>query len=138
MIDPVAAAPARGRPADDGLSELLALPDGRLLALERSGADLGTPTWAFAAKLYEVDVSGATDVNGRAALTDADGKYEPAAKRLVVDFNQLGQPHVDCIEGMAWGRSGCRTATRRWCSCRTIIFCPVSKHRRVFEVTSPL
>lgn len=97
-------APAVGRTGDNGLSELLALRDGRLLALERSGAEVSAGRWAFAARLYEVDVTRATDVRARAALTDGAEKPEPASKRLVFDFARAGQRHVDNLEGIAWGR----------------------------------
>lgn len=96
--------PAPGRSGDNGLSELLALPDGRLLALERSGAEVSAGRWAFAARLYEVEVTRATDVRARAALTDGGEKPEPASKRLVFDFARAGQRHVDNLEGIAWGR----------------------------------
>jgi hypothetical protein len=97
-------APAAGREGDNGLSEMLALPSGRLLTLERSGAEVSAGRWAFAARLYEVDVAGATDVKEREALGGTFEKIQPAAKRLVVDFSQAGQAHVDNLEGLAWGR----------------------------------
>jgi hypothetical protein len=49
-----------------GLSDLVALPDGRLLALERS-LGLG----GLRIRLYEVDVRGATDVSALPGLIDA-------------------------------------------------------------------
>jgi hypothetical protein len=97
-------APAPGRTGDNGLSELLALPDGRLLALERSGAEVSAGRWAFAARLYEIDVTRATDVRACTALPDGGGKPEPASKRLVFDFARGGQRHLDNLEGIAWGR----------------------------------
>lgn len=103
-LDPWQLTPAAGRPADNGLSELFALPDGRLLALERSGAEVSEGTWGFAARLYEVDVSSATEVQARAALAGEGEKYAPAAKRLVFDFARAGRPRVDNLEGIAWGR----------------------------------
>ena len=96
--------PAPGREGDNGLSEMLALPDGRLLTLERTGAEVSAGRWAFAARLYEVDLSGATDVKEWAALVGAGEKYQPATKRLIFDFAKAGQTHVDNLEGLAWGR----------------------------------
>src|SRR5690606_38995059 len=61
-----------------GVSDLVALPDGRLLALERSFA-LASPL--FLTRLYEVDTSGATDVSGLPGL--AGQMYTPATKRLL-------------------------------------------------------
>lgn len=97
-------APAAGREGDNGLSEMLALPDGRLLTLERSGAEVSAGRWAFAARLYEVDFGAATDVKERATLMSTGEKYQPATKRLVFDFAKAGQTHVDNLEGVAWGR----------------------------------
>lgn len=96
--------PAPGREGDNGLAEMLALPDGRVLTLERSGAEVSAGRWAFAARLYEVDVSGATDVKGRATLTGIAEKFVPVTKRLVFDFAKAGQGRVDNLEGVAWGR----------------------------------
>ncbi len=97
-VDPVPLAP---RPADafstNGLSELLALPDGGLLALERWFA-VGV---GHGARLYCVDVDGATDIAGVERLADA-GVVVPAAKQLVLDLNTLGIP-LDNLEGMALG-----------------------------------
>lgn len=128
--------PATGRPSDNGLSEMLALPDGRFLALERSGAEVSKSVWRFAARLYEVDVSKATEVSARETL--AGTTYEAATKRLVVDFAQAGQPRVDNLEGIAWGRrlpNGHATLV--------IVsddnFLPTQETQFwVFEVTSPL
>ena len=61
-----------------GLSDLVALPDGRLLALERSFA-LASPL--FLTRLYEVDMSSATDVSALPGL--AGQTYTPATKRLL-------------------------------------------------------
>ncbi len=94
-------APAKGMLADNGLSELLALPDGRLLALERSGAQDANATWHFAARIYEVDLARATDVARTASLVGA--QFTPAAKRLVFEFGRAGRT-VDNLEGLAWGR----------------------------------
>jgi hypothetical protein len=95
-------APAPGYPGDNGLADLLALPDGRLLALERSGAGTAANRWAFAARLYVVDPSRATDVSRQPTLTT--GIPAPAAKRLVFDFARSGSRHLDNLEGLAWGR----------------------------------
>jgi hypothetical protein len=59
-----------------GLSELVALPDGRLLALERA---LGIG--GLRIRLYEVDVGEAADVSRVANLSEA--KIRPASKRLL-------------------------------------------------------
>ncbi len=102
-LDPWQLEPAAGLRADNGLAELLAWPDGRLLALERSGAERAPDTWRFAARLYLADLAGATDVADRPALAVRPG-VKPAAKRLLYDFAPPGDSPGDNLEGLAWGR----------------------------------
>ncbi|MBX3027406.1 esterase-like activity of phytase family protein [bacterium] len=75
-----------------GLSELAALPDGRLLALERSLGSEG-----LRIRLYELDLAGATEVSGISALAGAD--VVPVAKTLLW---QRTAPNQN-FEGMAVG-----------------------------------
>jgi len=68
----------------NGVSAMAALPDGRLLVLERAfGGDIGGNA-SLRSRLYLVDVSGATDVGGedhRGGLAGA--RYRPARKALL-------------------------------------------------------
>ncbi len=102
-LDPWQLEPATGRRADNGLAELLAWPDGRLLALERSGAERAPDTWRYAARLYLADPAEATDVADRPALGAGAG-LKPAPKRLLYDFAPAGDAPGDNLEGLAWGR----------------------------------
>ena len=52
-------------------------------------------------RIYEIDTAGATDVSGMQTLVGAH--YRPTTKRLVLDLNSIGLPHVDNLEGMAFG-----------------------------------
>lgn len=61
-----------------GLVDLLVLPDGRLLALER---ELGGWLPRFRSRVYLLDLTGATDVATLPSL--ADGGFTPAAKTLL-------------------------------------------------------
>jgi hypothetical protein len=79
-----------------GLSDLLALPGGDLLALERELV-LGH---GFKIQLYRVSLAGATDVAGREAL--AGIHYTPVRKTLVYDFARSGLV-PDNLEGMTLG-----------------------------------
>jgi len=100
-IDPIPAAPAPGKNADNGVSEMLAINDHEFLLLERSGVEDAASAYCFHIRLYAVDVGGASDVSGIRALKDAT--FQSAKKRLVLDFDQLHQPWVDNLEGVAWG-----------------------------------
>lgn len=91
-----------------GLSELIALGDGSLLALER-GLSLKT---GFTAQVYRVTLGGATDVAQIDALDGAGAT--PATKTLFVDLSQCPvtpgggpagafSPLLDNFEGMTFG-----------------------------------
>jgi hypothetical protein len=101
-LSPVPLAPAPGKLADNGVSEILALADDRLLVLERSGRQDEAGVWHFTARIFEADFSGATEISDRPALA-GDGIC-PVAKHLVFDFATAGLPPVDNLEGIAWGR----------------------------------
>ena len=86
--------------ARSGLVDLVALPDGRLLALERSFA-LGE-RGLFQASIFEVDSTDATDVAaGDLARALRDHAVVPATKRLLFagPVPEVGQN----VEGMALG-----------------------------------
>ncbi|MDX1503648.1 MAG: esterase-like activity of phytase family protein [Thermoanaerobaculia bacterium] len=97
-IEPVVEAP---RPPDgfrtNGLVDLLALDEHRLLALERAYSEgVGN-----SARLYLVSTERADDVRGRGSL--AVGRPpRPVEKRLLLDLGELGLV-LDNLEGMAWG-----------------------------------
>jgi len=91
LTDPVAGAQVlsdRGT----GLSDLAALPDGRLIALERSFGTEG-----LRIRLYEVDLAGATEVSK--LLTLADGDVVTAQKHLLWQYASLN----DNFEGIGIG-----------------------------------
>jgi hypothetical protein len=79
-----------------GLSELLALPDGDLLALEREFVE----GRGMSIQIFRVSLAGATDVSGMESL--AGQSYTPVRKTLVYDFARSGLV-PDNIEGMAFG-----------------------------------
>lgn len=96
-VSPIPAAPTKADGfADNGIPEILALDQERLLVLERSYV-FGV---GVTIKLFVVDLRGATDVSGFDAL--AGQKYVPATKRLLLDFKTLGV-RLDNIEGMTRG-----------------------------------
>ncbi len=99
-IDKVHAAPnPAGQFSLNGVVEMLPLADNKLLVMERSFAAGATPD--FAVKLYEADLSAATDVANLPALAGAT--YTPVAKKLLLDVGTTGISRVDNLEGMAFG-----------------------------------
>jgi len=81
-----------------GVSDLLALPDGSLLVLERTlGVDF-IPSYRN--RIYRVDFTGATDVS---SIPDLDGAvYTPVSKTLLWERN-MGSVSTRNFEGLALG-----------------------------------
>jgi len=100
-LDPVQVAPGPGLRADNGVSEILAVDDHRLLVLERSGVEIRKDHFAFHCRLYLVDARGGQDIAARPSL--ADGGVKPLAKRLLVNFDRLHGVEAGNLEAMAWG-----------------------------------
>lgn len=78
-----------------GLVELLALDAERLLALEREFVAGG----GHRVRLYEIALATATDV---ATPGPAPAEAQPAAKRLLLELAETGQP-IENVEGMTFG-----------------------------------
>lgn len=100
-VDAIPARPGRGKHADNGVSEILALDATRLLVLERAAVQADDGRFSNDIRLYEADVARATDVAGLESLAGAT--LQPTPKRLVLNLNTLGLPRLDNIEGIAWG-----------------------------------
>jgi hypothetical protein len=89
-----------------GVVDLIALPDGRVLVLERATSASRGPgdIGGFISRLYLVDVTKASDIASRARLDDlAAGGYHAATKTLLWSqfFSLFGGPNN--FEGMALG-----------------------------------
>lgn len=100
-IDRVQATPV---PVDaftvNGATEILAVTNSKFLVLERS---FSVGVVGNQVRLYEVDISAATNVLGTAAL--AAGNHTPVSKRLVLDFETLKAQTggIANLEGMSFG-----------------------------------
>lgn len=92
--------------SDNGLSEVLALSDEKLLVVERSGrnASEGYNAFDFSIKSYIADLSQATNIIGKSSLSDiGDIKtFQPVMKKLLIDFDDYTSA-PDCIEGVTFG-----------------------------------
>ena len=99
----VGSVPDEPRPATafrtNGISEILALDDDRVLVVERSfSAGIGNRV-----RLYLVDFNGATNIRNLDSIRDADGpEPAPVRKVLVTDLADFGIT-ADNIEGMVLG-----------------------------------
>ncbi|UOG74483.1 esterase-like activity of phytase family protein [Hymenobacter tibetensis] len=83
----------------NGVVEVLALSETKLLAMERSFAVGATPDYVV--KIYEIDLAGASDVSSLNGLVNAS--YTPVSKRMVLDVATTGIRRVDNLEGMTFG-----------------------------------
>ncbi len=104
-LDPVVRPAANGSTFElNGVVELLQYDDYKFLFLERSFST-GYDDGGNNVKIYDVDISNATDISGMDALVGAE--YTPATKTLLFDFedirDQLTDGVVDNIEGIAFG-----------------------------------
>lgn len=98
--EPVRLASTRNPPVEDnGVSEILMLPDGQLIVVERTFA-LGAGNMIH---LFRVRPEGGTDVLGRASLKEG-GPVIPLAKELLLTLREgdFGL-NLDNIEGLALG-----------------------------------
>jgi hypothetical protein len=100
-IDAIPAVPGEGKPADNGIAEIVATGPRTLLVLERSAVQGEDGRYRNYIRLYEADLRGASDVGALPALAGA--AFTPAAKRLVLDFATLDLPVLDNVEGFAFG-----------------------------------
>lgn len=100
-LEPIPAVPGKGKFADNGISEILALSDTRLLAMERSGVQADDGSYQDYVRIYEISTDGASDIQNLATLNGA--AYTLVKKRLVLDLNQLKMPRVDNLEGISLG-----------------------------------
>lgn len=99
-LDPIQAAPAAGKRADNGVSEILAVDDNRLLVLERSGVETAEGRFVYHCRLYLVDTRGAVPIAPGASLSAGTPALD---KRLIVNFDRLPGAPPRNLEAMAWG-----------------------------------
>ncbi|TCU34215.1 esterase-like activity of phytase family protein [Rhizobium azibense] len=85
---------------DNGMSEIIALDNHRLLTVERSYAQgVGNNV-----KIFMIDLDGATDVSAIASLSKTDQRVVPVRKSQVLDLRASGLI-PDNIESMAIGKA---------------------------------
>lgn len=96
IVYPLGPTPEDVTMGNTGLTDLLGLAEGRLLAIERTF----TPAGTFRVDLYVVDPSGATDVLAIDALRDAE--FTPATKTHIATLNDLA-PTVLNVEAVSFG-----------------------------------
>lgn len=83
LTDPISGDGPYTSSEQSGVSDLVALPDGGLLVLEREFGGTNIPD--FRIRIYEVSLTGATDVSGLSTLTN--GGFTSAGKSLLWEGN---------------------------------------------------
>ncbi|MGB7711072.1 MAG: esterase-like activity of phytase family protein [Microcoleus sp.] len=87
-----------GKFTTNGLVDLLAIDENRLLSLERAfSLETGTTI-----KLFEISLEKSDRIEGLESLKSRLSELSPAQKRLLLDFDTLKIP-LDNIEGLTWG-----------------------------------
>ncbi|WP_328782971.1 esterase-like activity of phytase family protein [Streptomyces canus] len=101
-LAPLFATPPAGSTDTNGVSDIVALDRDRFLVLERASIYTDN-NWK--ARIYLVDLHGATDVLGRDSLTDPSARpVQPVRKTLVTDLSDVpGLTRVDNVEGITLG-----------------------------------
>ncbi|MFF0159779.1 esterase-like activity of phytase family protein [Streptomyces sp. NPDC005263] len=101
-LEPLFATPPAGSTDTNGVSDIVALGDDRFLVLERASI-YSDNNWK--ARVYLVDLHGATDVLGRDSLTHTSAHpVQPVRKTLVTDLSDVpGLTRVDNVEGITVG-----------------------------------
>lgn len=99
-LDPIDA-PDDAQYLSHGMSEILVLDDNRLLCVART--TIADKDWAFEnyIRIWELDITGATDIHGVESLVDAE--FTPVSRRLLIDLNDAGLFPIDNIEAMTFG-----------------------------------
>ncbi|MGF6926575.1 hypothetical protein QFZ48_002075 [Chitinophaga sp. W2I13] len=82
----------------NGISDIMVLDNNKILTIERSFSS-GVKDCTI--KVFITDLSNATDISGINSL-QADTRFKPAAKTLLLDFVHLGK-YIDNIEGVTYG-----------------------------------
>ncbi|HIG2336774.1 esterase-like activity of phytase family protein [Klebsiella pneumoniae] len=91
---------------DNGVSEVLALNENKLLVVERSGrnASEGFNDWDFTVKVWLADTAASTDIKEIKSLAQVEKRsiIQPVVKKLLIDFSDVTNA-PDCIEGVTFG-----------------------------------
>jgi hypothetical protein len=128
VVEPIHS--AIGLPVCSGLSDLVELSDGRLLALERSARE-GLPP--FETRIYLIEFTGATDISNGDLANGLQGKsYRPVAKIELFKSTKIGEN----LEGLCLGP---KLANGNWALLGVVDNGdPISKNTLVaFELSDP-
>ncbi|PKI23448.1 hypothetical protein CW746_05280 [Staphylococcus succinus] len=101
-LDAVPEKPGKGRPADNGISEMLAINDHEFLTLERASVQTDDGSYKNFVRIYKINTNKGTDIKNKTSLKHANVK--PLKKELIANLNHHDIEKVDNIEGMTFGK----------------------------------
>lgn len=91
---------------DNGIADILAISDNKMLVVERSGRNVtaGFNDWDFNVRVYIADLSPASDISSINSLNEFKNKstLQTVRKKLLLDFSDY-TTSPDCIEGVTFG-----------------------------------
>lgn len=91
--------------SDNGISEILAVSDDKLIVIERSGRNHseGFKEWDFSINAYLADLKKSTNIQKNRSISEIEANYlQPIEKKLLIDFSDFTQS-PDNIEGVTFG-----------------------------------
>jgi len=101
-LDAIPKAPGKGKHAENGVSEILAISDHEFLTLERASVQASDDSFKNYVRIYKVNTQNATDIKHLKSVKD--GNIRPVKKQLIANLNSKDIAHIDNIEGMSFGK----------------------------------
>lgn len=101
-LDAIPKSPGKGKEAENGVSELLAINNHEFLTLERASVQSSDNSYHNYVRIYKINTDQATDIKNQESLKQT--KIHPVKKELIADLNKEDIGHIDNIEGITFGK----------------------------------
>lgn len=101
-LDAIPKSPGKGKEAENGVSELLAINNHEFLTLERASVQFSDNSYHNYVRIYKINTDQATDIKNQESLKQT--KIHPVKKELIADLNKEDIGHIDNIEGITFGK----------------------------------
>lgn len=101
-LDAIPKSPGKGKEAENGVSELLAINKHEFLTLERASVQSSDNSYHNYIRIYKINTKQATDVKNKDSLKHAE--IQPVKKECVANLNEQDIGHIDNIEGITFGK----------------------------------
>ncbi|PHK50921.1 esterase-like activity of phytase family protein [Staphylococcus edaphicus] len=101
-LDAIPKAPGKGKEAENGVSELLAINNHEFLTLERASVQSSDGSYQNDVRIYKINTEGASDIKDQDTLKH--NKFRPVKKELVSNLNKEHIAHIDNLEAISFGK----------------------------------